>query len=44
MWIAFCDLIEENYQGLAIYTCFPLFAKYVDIIKEMIIGKENMAN
>ena len=26
MWGAFCDLIAANLQGLAIYTCFPLFA------------------
>jgi hypothetical protein len=41
IWTAFCNLIEANFQGLAIYTCFPLFTKNFDKIQEMVKGNNN---
>jgi hypothetical protein len=38
MWLAFVSLISLGYQGLALYTCFPLFCKYHDQLRLLILG------
>ena len=38
MWLAFVSLINLGYQGLALYTCFPLFCKYHDQLRLLILG------
>ena len=44
LWTAFTDLLRLGFQGLALYTCFPLLCKYHERILALAMGQASIEN